>query len=243
VKLPRTRNINVLAFGRADPQFSDIYQLEDSASSTYRGVSFTLNRRMSDELEFSASYTLSKAFDDASDFDQQPQNPLNLGAERALSGQDQRHRLVFNALWELPIGDEEGVTQTQQLNWFERAFSHIEVAPIFTVESGRPVNPLTGVDSNGSHAFPFSSRPAGLGRNSFGSPLLANVDFRVLKYFPFGKTAKLDVVAEAFNLFNRSNVAQVNPVFGGGAVPQVGFLQPIEGAGARRIQFSLDFEF
>ena len=53
--------------------------------------------------------------------------------------------------------------------------------------------------------------------------MLANMDFRVLKYFPFGETAKLDVVAEAFNLFNRANVAQVNPVFGLGltALPSV----------------------
>ena len=48
------------------------------------------------------------------------------------------------------------------------------------------------------------------------TPMLATLDFRVLKYFPFGETAKLDVVAEAFNLLNRANVAQINPVFGPG---------------------------
>ena len=47
----------------------------------------------------------------------------------------------------------------------------------------------------------------------------------------------------AFNLFNRANVAQVNPVFGAGPLPQPGFLQPLTGAGSRQIQFSLDFEF
>jgi hypothetical protein len=91
VKLPRTRNINLLppgpTFGpdRADPKFDNIYQLEDSASSTYQGVSFALNRRMSNELEFSGSYTLSKTFDDASDFNEQPQNPFDLAAERSPS--------------------------------------------------------------------------------------------------------------------------------------------------------------
>jgi hypothetical protein len=61
VKLPRTRNINlfptagpVFGPGRVDPRFENIYQLEDSASSTYHGASFSLNRRMSNELEFSA---------------------------------------------------------------------------------------------------------------------------------------------------------------------------------------------
>jgi hypothetical protein len=248
VKLSRTRNINLLppgpvfGPGRSDPQFNDIYQLEDSASSTYQGASFTLNRRMSNELAFSASYTFSKTHDNASDYNEQPQNPFNLAPEWALARQDQRHRLVFNALWELPIGDEENKTQPQQRDWLTRIFQHIEVAPIFTVESGRPVDPLTGVD-NGSDAFPLSARPAGFSRNSLKTPMLANMDFRLLKFFPVGKTAHLDLVAEAFNLFNRANVAQINPIFGVGAVSQPGFLQPITGAGARQIQFSLDYEF
>jgi hypothetical protein len=248
VKLSRTRNINLLqpgpsfGSGRVDPQFADIYQLEDSASSTYQGVSFVLNRRMSDELEFSANYTLSKTFDNASDFNEQPQNPFDMKPERALSLQHQRQRLTFNALWELPIGDEEA-GKPHKDDWLTRVFGHIEVAPILTIESGRPVNPLTGVDSSGSHSFPLSARPLGFGRNSLKTPALASIDFRVLKYFPFGKTARLDLVGEAFNLLNRANVAQINPIFGTGLTPLPNFLQPITGVGARRIQFSLDFEF
>ena len=164
---------------------------------------------------------------------------LDLAPERALSRQHQQQRLVCNALWELPIGDEPGAAQ----NWATRILGHIEVAPIFTVESGRPVNPLTGIDSYRTHAFPLSARPLGFGRNSFRSPMLATMDFRVLKYFPVGKTARLDLVAEAFNLFNRANVAHVNPVLGAGVLPQAGFLQPLTGTGSRQIQFSLDFEF
>jgi hypothetical protein len=248
VKLPRTRNVNLLPVGpvfgpeRVDARFDNIYQLEDSASSTYHGVSLSLNRRISNELEFSGSYTLSKTFDDASDFDEQPQNPFNLRADRALSLQNQQHRLVFNALWELPIGEEEPGKPAQD-NWITHMFGHIEVAPIFTVESGRPVNPLTGVDSTRTGAFPLSARPLGFGRNSINGRQLMNTDFRVLKYFPVGKSARLDLVAEAFTLFNRANVTRINPVFGMGAMPQPGFQQPLAGAGGRQIEFSLDFEF
>jgi hypothetical protein len=248
VRLSRTRNTNLLpsgptfGTGYADPHFADIYQLEDSANSTYQGVSFVLNRRMSEELEFSANYTLSKTYDDASDFNEQPQNPFDLKSERAVSLQHQQQRLTFNALWELPIGEEEP-SKPARHDWLTTVFGHIEVAPILTIESGRPVNPLTGIDSNGSHAFPLSTRPQGFGRNSLRTPMLANLDFRVLKYFPFGKTARLDLVGEAFNLLNHANVAQINPIFGTGASPLPTFLQPITGAGARRIQFSLDFEF
>jgi hypothetical protein len=273
VKLPRTLNVNLLppvvltvanasslgvsnptpqqigrevfSPGRLDSKFGDIYVLQNSASSTYNGVSFTLNRRMSDELAFSASYTLSKTFDDASDFDEQPQNPFDLRAENAVSRLHQQQRFVFNALWELPIGDEEekGGKSEESTSWLTQTFSHIEVAPILTLESGRPVNALTGLDSNQSHAFPLSARPLGLDRNSLSTPALATMDFRVLKYFPFGGAKRLDVVAEFFNLFNSTNVSQINPVFGSGLTPMPGFRQPIAGTGARQIQFSLDFEF
>ena len=273
VKLPRTLNVNLLApvvltlanasslgvpnptpqqigrevfsSGRFDAQFNDIYQLQDSAASTYNGASLILTRRMNEELEFSASYTLSKTFDDASDFDEQPQNPFNLRAENTVSRQNQQQRFVFNALWDLPIGEEEdkGGKSGESTSWLTETFSHIEVAPILTLESGRPVNPLTGLDSNQGHAFPLSARPLGLGRNSLNSPALATMDFRVLKYFPFGGVKRLDVVAEFFNLFNSANVSQINPVFGTGLTPIPGFRQPIAGTGARQIQFSLDFEF
>ena len=278
VKLPRTLNANLLPpfvltpanaaglgipspapqqFGREvfspariNANFDNIYELQNSAASSYNGASLTLSRKMNEDLEFSASYTLSKTRDDASDYDEQPQNPFDLAAERALSRQDQRHRFVFSALWELPIGEEENAAGKPKANpgWLTRAFSHIEVAPIFTAESGRPVDPLTGLDSNSSNAFPLSARPVGFGRNSLETPPLVTLDLRILKYFPFGELRHLDLVAESFNLFNRANVAQINPVFGsslsGSSLsPIPGFAQPIEGTGARQIQFSLDFEF
>jgi hypothetical protein len=273
VKLPRTINANLLppvaltlanstslgvpnptpqqigreafSLGRLDTRFADIYQLQDSAESSYNGASLTLTRRMSEELEFSASYTLSKTFDNASDFDEQPQNPFNLRAENAVSRQHQQQRFVFNALWDLPIGEEEdkGRKSEERASWPTETFSHIEVAPILTLESGRPVNPLTGLDSNQSHAFPLSARPLGLGRNSLSTLSLATMDFRVLKYFPFGGAKRLDVVAEFFNLFNSANVSQINPMFGSGLTPIPGFKKPIAGTSARQIQFSLDFEF
>lgn len=61
------------------------------------------------------------------------------------------------------------------------------------------------------------------------------MDLRVLKYFPFGESRRLDLVAEFFNLFNHANVAQINPVFGSNLIPISAFGQRIEGAGARRI--------
>lgn len=273
VKLSRTRNINlrppailtvqnapslgilnptpqqlgreVFGPGRANPLFNDIYQIEDSSSSSYNGLTLSLNRRMNNELEFLASYTFSKDIDDASDYYEQPQNPFNLRDERALSLWDQRQSFVFDALWDLPIGPDEDEPHPHngRLTWPVRLFDHIELAPIFTVGSSRPVNPLVGLDSGRSNSFPLADRPFGVGRNFLQKDALGELDFRILKYFPFGEYAHLDLVAEAFNLLNHSNATEINAYFGSGASALPDYGEPIGGLPARRIEFSVDFEY
>ena len=136
-----------------------------------------------------------------------------------------------------------GAFLVQPMGGWTRAFSHIEVAPILTVGSGTPVNVVTGGDDNRSRVFPFTSRPLGLSRNTERLPSSATLDLRILKYFVIKPHGKLDVVVEAFNVLNRTNVSQINTVFGRFLTPSRGFERPIEAGAARQIQFSIDFEF
>jgi len=269
VHLPRTRNINLLppvvltaanaaalgtmsptpqqlgraifGTGRLDPRFDAIYQLENSASSTYNGLTLALNKRLSDEFELLASYTLSKTIDDASDFDEQPANPYDLRMERALSRQDVRQRFVVSALFDLPFEDEEKGAENDDL--IGTILGHIEVAPIVTFSSGRPVSALVGADEERSGAYPLVSRPLGLARNSLLTPRFFNVDLRALKYVPFGARRRLDLVVEFFNLLNHPNVVSINPFYGSGATPLQTFSAPTAFAAPRQIRFSIDFEF
>lgn len=273
VKLPRTVNINLLppvtltaangpalgfaspgaqqlgrlvfGPGRIDQNHDAVYQLQDRASSTYNGVSLALNRRFADEMAFSASYTLSKALDDESDFDEQPQNPYDLHAERALSRNDQRHRFVFSGVFEL-FGDEDeraAGTAKEKDSFLREVFGNLEFAPILSIESGRPANALVGFDANHSAAWPYSSRPLGMARNTLRTPMLANLDFRLVKYIAFKPHSRLDLVTEFFNVLNRRNVTAINPVFGPGVVAMPDFGRPVDASRSRQIQFSLDFEF
>ena len=227
--------------GRLSPQFDDIYQWENHASSVYDGLSLSLNRRLSNEIEFSGSYTLSKAIDNASDFNQQPENPYLLPAERALSSNDQKHRFVFSGTFDLPFGDEdEGKKPSGTIS---RLFGNIEAAPILIVGSGRPINPLTGFDANTSGAFPLSSRPLGFGRNSLFSSTQVQVDLRVLKFFKVGEHGKLDFVVESFNLLNHTNVVALNQFYGPGSSPIPAFATANKAGIPRQLQFSIDFEF
>jgi hypothetical protein len=109
--------------------------------------------------------------------------------------------------------------------------------------SGEAINPVTGVDAAHAHAFPMTARPLSMGRNSVRLPAFAALDLRVLKAIPIRPHGKLDLVVEAFNLLNRQNVIQLNPVFGSGVAPVTTFGRPIDAANARHIQFSIDFEF
>lgn len=240
---PFPQQLGMLVFSpsRLSPQFADIYQWENHASSVYKGLSVSLDRRLSNEVEFSGNYTLSKATDDASDFDEQPNNPYVLQGERALSANDQRHRFVFSGTFDLPFGDEDEGKKPSGLA--SKLFGNIETAPILTIGSGRPINPLTGFDANRTGAFPLSSRPLGFGRNSLKTGTQAQLDLRVLKFFKVGEHGKLDLVAESFNLLNHTNVVALNQFFGALSSPLPVFATPNKAAIPRQLQFSLDFEF
>ena len=86
------------------------------------------------------------------------------------------------------------------------------------------------------------ARPLGYARNSLSTSPNINFDLRILRIIPLGQ-GHLDVVAESFNLLNHSNVSLLNTAFGSDLQPSTTFSNPIAASSARRIQFSLDYEF
>jgi hypothetical protein len=158
-----------------------------------------------------------------------------------LSSNDQRHRFVFSGTFDLPFGDEE--EREKPSGVISKLLGNIEAAPILIVGSGRPINPLTGFDANGSGAFPLSSRPLGFGRNSLATTSQVQLDLRVLKFFKIGEHGKLDFVVESFNLLNHTNVVALNQFYGPGNAPIPVFTAPNKAGIPRQLQFSIDFEF
>jgi len=70
-------DVRGLHLPRIRSNYPNGYWLEQSASSTYRGVSLTVNRRFSKEFAYLASYNYSATHDDASDYDEQSLDPRN----------------------------------------------------------------------------------------------------------------------------------------------------------------------
>ena len=97
--------------------------------------------------------------------------------------------------------------------------------------------------SGSAFTVPVVSPPAGcignLGRNRFVMPNFFQWDMRVSRQIPLGERFKLDLIADAFNLFNRTNVAAVNQLCDplAGATCTAG--QPTASYDARQFQFAL----
>jgi hypothetical protein len=246
ISSPTAQQLGRLAFipARLNPAFDAINQFSSSSNSTYNGATVTLNRQFQDDLQVLAGYTFSKTLDDASYDLEQPQNPYALHEERGPSLQDQRHRFTLSGLWLIgpDLGEPADAARNANPGPIMKALTGLEFAPIVSIASGFRANPVTGLDSNREHIFPFASRPAGYSRNSLATSINVNLDLRVLKMISLG-SGHLDVVAESFNLLNHRNISLINATFGSELQPALGFSNPIAASSARRIQFSLDYEF
>jgi hypothetical protein len=89
---------------------------------------------------------------------------------------------------------------------------------------------------------PFTP-PAGcngnLGRNRFVGPGFFQFDLRVSKQIPLGERLRLQLIADGFNLFNRTNVAAVNQLCDPSAGSSCSAGQPTAAYDARQFQFAL----
>ncbi|HEY0003175.1 MAG TPA: TonB-dependent receptor [Pyrinomonadaceae bacterium] len=186
--------------------------IENTAASNYDALDLGLLKRFSRRYQLEAHYVYSSALNDAMFFGEADTGIPNLFGvnerlDRGPSDFHQRHRFVANGLFELPF-------QTQ-------------LSLIATLASGLPVNAVTGEDNNGDGYR--TDRPVGFGRNSFRTPMQATFDTSLTKRFSLREGVRLELRAEAFNLFNRTNFIKLNNIYGNGAAPLESFLTPLAG--------------
>jgi len=78
-----------------------------------------------------------------------------------------------------------------------------------------------------------------LGRNRFVMPNFFQWDMRLSRRIPLGERLKFDVIADAFNLFNRTNIAAVNQLCDPSAGATCFAGQPTASYDARQFQCAL----
>jgi hypothetical protein len=238
-----SRNINAPRFpasagapnaGRPDPSWGNISRFESSGDSYYNGMVVAFNKRAAGWASLRASYTLSKAIDDAGNFFfSTPQNNFDLRDDRGLSDNDQRHRLVISGTLEAP--------QTRSDAGPRHLLRGFQLGYIFTYASRLPFNILTGNDRN--FDTNNNDRPLGVGRNAGRGFDFASLDLRLSRRIQLTERVGLEVLAEGFNVLNRANLAIPNNTFGTGTTPLPSFGQPTAALDPRQFQFGLRLSF
>jgi hypothetical protein len=238
-----SRNVNVPRFpvsagvpnlGRPDPAWGNISRYESAGDSYYNGMVVSFNKRAARWANLRVSYTLSKTMDDVGNFFfSAPQNNFDIRDDLGLSDNDQRHRLVISGTLE--------ATREGQARGVRGALRGFQLSYIFTYASGLPFNIVTGNDRN--FDTNNNDRPAGVGRNTGRGFNFASLDLRLSRRFQFTERVSLELLAEGFNVLNRSNFAIPNNTFGTGATPPASFGQPTAAFEPRQFQLGLRLGF
>ena len=165
--------------------------------SRYEALQTAFTKRMAQHWQASATYTLSWLWD----AENQPFSGLNivpftvapdLGNDFTYGQDDQRHRFVFNGIWEVTHG-----LQLSAVHYFGAGIRA-------STNDGRD---LRNVGTGGSARL----RPNGtiVGRNSFLQPNQNKTDIRLQQRIPLGGRNSIDLIAEVFNAFNMENFSLV----------------------------------
>jgi len=128
------------------PVFSSIFAQDTIANSAYNSFQASLDKRFGHGLQFTAAYTFSKSFDEASSFEG-ILNPINPGSSRSLSTFDARHRIVLSYYWELPKSRFSGISGQILNGW--------AISGITTFQTGFPIRLISSADNELMYSFDF----------------------------------------------------------------------------------------
>jgi hypothetical protein len=206
---------------RPDTRFAQLTEIRSDVVSKYHALVLQANRRLTQGLQFQANYTLSRSSDTGQSSttfttNNLPFNAFDQSGEDALSAFDRRQKFVVSAVYS-PNPFKDGAAR--------HIFNGWTIAPILNAFSGQRVtgnisgnvtptsfgfasNQTPGSGINGSGG---SSRFALVPRNFFKQPNIWYLDGRISRRFSLTESVKLEVLAEGFNVFNRTQVTNVNP--------------------------------
>ncbi len=200
------QTFSVPQYAKAVSALPSLLQFQSSVKTNYNALVLQANRRFTNGLQFQASYTLAKSTDTGQNssitsFFNQPQDVFNRSFDAGPTNFDVRHKFVVSAVYAPTF--YKGNT-TSLYNYLVNGWS---VAPIYQFYSGQPYSgngPFNLNGTNGSNIFPLNRR------NSYRNPNLWDLDLRISKRFKFTERYNLELLAEGFNITNRSQVASVN---------------------------------
>ena len=184
---------------RALPDYGLISMSARTGRSSYHALQTAFTKRLANRWQAAATYTLSGLWDAESrpfmGLQMVPfETSRDLGGEFTLGQTDQRHRAVFNGIWQVGRGFQ--VSGLYYLGVGERA-QHVYGGDLRGIGGGAGAQALRRQ----------RLRPDGtiIERNSFTQPRRQRVDMRVQQRIPLGGRLSIDGIAEVFNVFNSPN--------------------------------------
>jgi hypothetical protein len=201
---------------RPSSLFNQVSMIATRVSSVYNAAVLQFNRRLTKGLQFQLSYTLSDARDQGQVSSAQasgnyPSDPAYLPFDNGPSNTDVRHRFVTSIVWQ-PQYFNHASNATER--WL---LSGWNIAPIFVAQSGFPFSPTingnppsgSGNTASGILGAQGSSRVPFLERNSYRYPGTNSMDLRISRSFRLTEQLKMELIGEAFNLYNHFNATNV----------------------------------
>jgi hypothetical protein len=210
---------------RPNANFGRITEVRSTIKSEYEALVLQLNRRFTNGLQFQINYTFSKATDNGQGSQtftspNVPLNPFDYSLEDGRTDFDIPHRFVASVVWNPEFFSKDSDNKVGRA-----IFNGFTISPILQISSGRPNSATvsgnapactvaaicggsalstaisTGIfGAGGANRFPIFDR------NSFRFPKTVNLDLRISRRFRFTESLNLEILAEAFNLFNHVNV-------------------------------------
>ena len=211
---------------RPNTNFGNILEIRDSISTKYHALVLQANRRLTNGLQFQSSYTLSRSQDNGGSqssatftpgfsalFD-----PFDPSGDDGLSPFDRRHKFVasvvyntnFKSLNDTGKAILNGWTISPIVNMYS-GFRYTAVTNSFTPPTAVATANTFGTAQSGAINGSNGSLRFGLTpNNAFHTPSIKYVDLRLSRRFTIKENAKIEVLAEGFNIFNRTQVTGVN---------------------------------
>jgi hypothetical protein len=198
-----------------------VTELRSAVNTHYDALWLSVDRRFTNHLQFHGAYTLSKALNYANDdqipFAYPPINPNNLRGEYGPTPNDQRQRLVLSGIVELPWGFRVAplwtIASGVPMDILLGDGSASRVPQLSRNAGGRFFHSATQLNS-----YLTQLNSAGATNGNLGTPLplvdsnakfndgYNSFDLRITKDFHIGERVNVQVMGEAFNLFNTVNI-------------------------------------
>jgi outer membrane receptor protein involved in Fe transport len=215
--VPQATSLTITTPLRPFLNYGRISLFEDSANSKYHGLAVQARRRFSPShwvpgfkgagSQLLISYTFSRAEDDkpdqtsvvpgGGDDSKVAQNPFDLRDDYGYSDSDQRHRFVMSSVYE--VGKVKSDNKLLQI-----LFNDYTLSGINQMQSGFAYSAQIGADIN-RDGNSRDDRLPGIKRNSFRTGAVYQTDARITRTIHFSETAKLRLILEGFNIWNRAN--------------------------------------